>query len=48
MSGSQLKRVEKAIEAMRADPHHAEDRGTTEALQDLVDALRQRAAAPDC
>jgi len=48
MSGSQLKRVEKAIEAMRADPHTPKTAETTEALQDLVDALRQRAAAPDC
>src|SRR4030088_3519204 len=40
MSGSQLKRVEKAIEAMRADPHTPKTAETTEALQDLVDALR--------
>ena len=40
MSGSQLKRVEKAIEAMRADPHTPKTAETTVALQDLVDALR--------
>ncbi len=40
MPGSQLKRVEKSIEAMRADPHTPKTAETTEALHDLVDALR--------
>jgi hypothetical protein len=40
MPGSQLKRAEKSIEAMRADPHTPKTAETTEALQDLVDALR--------
>ena len=40
MPSSQLKRVEKSIEAMRADPHTPKTAETTEALQDLVDAVR--------
>jgi hypothetical protein len=59
MPSSQLNRVEKSIEAMRSDPHRPKTAETTEALQDLVYAVRavesqsgcvgrQRAAAPDC
>ena len=40
MPGSQLKRAEKSIEAMRADLHTPKTAEATEALQDLVDALR--------
>jgi len=45
MPGSQLKRVEKSIEAKPADPQTPKTAETTEALQDLVDALRARLAA---
>jgi hypothetical protein len=40
MPSSQLKRVEKSIEAMRGDPHTPKTAETMEALQDLVDAVR--------
>lgn len=40
MPSSQLKRVEKAIEAMRSDPNTPKTAETTAALQDLVDAVR--------
>ena len=40
MPSSQLKRVEKSIEAMRSDPHTPKTAETTEALEDLVDAVR--------
>jgi predicted flap endonuclease-1-like 5' DNA nuclease len=40
MPSSQLKRVEKSIEAMRSDPNTPKTAETTEALQDLVDAVR--------
>jgi hypothetical protein len=40
MPRSQLKRVEKAIEAMKGDSHTLKPAETMEALQDLVDAVR--------
>jgi hypothetical protein len=40
MPSSQLKRVEKSLEAMRSDPQTPKAAQTIEALQDLVDAVR--------
>jgi hypothetical protein len=40
MPSSQLKRVEKAIEAMRSDPNTPKTAETAAALQDLLDAVR--------
>jgi hypothetical protein len=40
MPSSQLKRVEKSIEAMRSDPHTPKTAETAEALQELLDAVR--------
>jgi len=40
MPSNRLKRVEKSIEAMRADPHTAKSAEIAEALQYLVDAVR--------
>jgi hypothetical protein len=40
MPSSQLKRVEKSIEAIRSDPHTSKTAETAEALQELVNAVR--------
>jgi hypothetical protein len=40
MPSSQLKRVEKSIEAMRTDPHRSKTAETAEVLQELVDVVR--------